>query len=243
MKKCARLIPLVFSILCLATYLRAQDLVGVLDGHIFSINKSDASITKVADINYDADALETDIAYSPSDCLFYTVIDRSNNPSLVSVDLNGEVNEIGKLGVDGELVNTVEAIAYNPSDGLIYISSSLNGGDAFAEAILSVDVVTANCSFVQFVNSNLSIADLDNMCFSEEAMYFSDGIPGSDLTRFYRIPHSSLGTSADPELIHTSDYQGGADLAKIGDRLYFHNLSLQIRYLDLNQLNIGIQLF
>lgn len=182
------IITINFCLSCFFLIAQEDRFIGLIDGILVEVNPFEPSVETIVDLNFDVDIKGTDMAYSVEDCLFYTIIDATNKPKLLSFDFLGNYNIIGEFSLFEGTIFVAEAIAYDEITGLMYISASLDAHDFYSESLLVVDVLNAECSLVtqlDFLNGRR--ADMDNMVIHEQTLYFNDGQPGDDDTDHYEL--------------------------------------------------------
>ena len=210
--------------------------IGLVNSQLVEINPNDPSLSDITFVDLPAGNLGADIAYSPQTCLFYTTIDATNNPKLVSFDFQGKVNIIAEYRMEnGDEVFTIESIAYNSTDGNIYVSGSLNGQDFFAESLLGVNTTTARCSLVTTLlyQNNIS-EDIDNMVIANQRVYYTDGIPGDNRTDYYVFDLAGITATTTLNSFFNSEYLVSNDLIFLDNILYLQTLDRRMMHLDLS---------
>ncbi len=173
------------------------------------------------------DIILTDLTYDEGNQLIYTIGNSTANPVLGTIDLNGNYTTIGEFALEAGTMDLVEAIAFDNSSNVLYVSASLNGGvndfDFLSESLMSVNVSTATASFVTEVTSSAPTneADMDYMTIANGQLYIADGAPPSaDFLSFFQIGLSRITNDTTPlEEIYDGSYLP-ANIAVEGSTLY-----------------------
>ncbi len=204
--------------------------IGLINKTLVEVNPYVPSLERIVRYEFPNDGNPSDMAYSTTTCLFYTIIDAVDNPKLVSFDFLGNVELIGQFTISNGTVFTSEGIAYDEVNDLMYISGSLNGQDFFSEAIMTVDLNTAECALITRLNfSNGVSPDVDNMEIANEILYFNDGQPGPSVTDHYAIPLGNLNAGTTPILNYfQTPYSGSSDVVYFQDSLFYPALDFRL---------------
>lgn len=206
------------------TYSQDFNLIGIIDGHLVSID----SLTGQATIFQDLQGLSNvaDLTYHDENKQYYSLMNTSNSPSLITIRLDGEYEEIGQLTINGNQIELAEALAYNSTDKKLYAGVSLNGGvstnDFFSESIVEVDPATGECSLVTEISTNQTNADIDAMTFLGTDLYISDGAPpGANFLSIYKLDFQNLVSASNLTPEYESTYLPIRDFTVIGTSIYF----------------------
>ncbi len=208
-------------------YLFSQDsLIGVIGNELYSIDTLDSSISYVATLSplLNNDTIRN-LSYSKSDCRFYSLIKAGHSPTLISINIEGDVNIIGELFLEGEVIYFVEGMAYNNVRNKLYVSASLDGvrsdGDFFSESLLEVDPITLECKLVDRISPGSTFqGDIDNMEFVADSLIAHDGQPGSaNRSGIYNM--SLVQEKLAPILLSEHFYMPVRDFASNDAFLYF----------------------
>ena len=239
-------IPL-FLFLLMLSPLAGQDgwLIGLLDNKLVEIDQQDASLRYLTDITVPTNVRISTITYSSSNCLFYGTIRPDTNPTLVTVDWDGNYTEIGPITVAGETVFLSEGLAFNEVDGKLYASVSLNGGrptgDNFTETIVEINPLNGSATIVSELAPNSTLqTDIDYMTFIGNTLFIRDGHPiGTGTTEFYELDFTGLGAIATPTLLLSTPFAGSWDLTAIGNQIFLASTDLGFYVLDTDIPNIN----
>jgi len=124
----------------LKSYSQDGILIGLIDEQLVEVDVENVSLKKLVDLNLPPDLRINSLAYSSNDCLFYSIVNATDNPILVSIDLAGNYQEIGEFTISGGTVFICETLAYSALDNKLYASASLNSGidsqDFFTNLVL-----------------------------------------------------------------------------------------------------------
>ncbi len=202
-------------------------LIGWVDNDLVEINPQTGTLTPITSIVPPVFDNKYNLAYSSVDCLFYGIKSNNNHsdPTLVSIDMDGNYSEIGIVTLPGETVYFCEALAFNYTDNKLYAAASLNGGtgssDYFSESIIEINPSTATATFKASlaVNSTLE-TDIDDMVFIGNTLYIHDGDSGPNQSEFYEIDFQGLGVVANPNVILSTSYQSNQDMGAIDNQLF-----------------------
>lgn len=204
--------------------------IGLIDETLVEVNPYEPSLETIVRYNFPNNGSPSDMAYSPQTCLFYTIIDAVGNPKLVSFDFLGNVELIGQFTIENGTVSSVEGIAYDEGNDLMFISGSLNGEDFFSETLMTVDLNNAECRLVtRFIFDNGVSADIDNMVIANGILYFNDGQPGLSVADHYTVPLINLdfGVYSISPYFQTS-YAGSSDVVYFQDSLFYPALNFRL---------------
>ncbi|MEM9546909.1 MAG: gliding motility-associated C-terminal domain-containing protein [Bacteroidota bacterium] len=164
------------------------------------------------------------LTFVEEECLFYAIVSGSDNPTLVTIDLDLNYQVIGRLTLPGEEVYFIEALSYNTTDNTLYAGVSLNGaiasGDFSSESIVKINRSTAVCEFVTRIIGNVSSPDIDRMSFCGNTVYFHDGQPGQ-WSRYFSLEFTGFGATVQAEELLFSNYIPIKDVECVENRVYY----------------------
>lgn len=210
-------------------------IIGLIDKKLVEVNPYVPSLQTIVEYEFPNGSDGTDMAYSTTTCLFYTILDATDNPKLISFDFFGNVELVGTLTLPGGTVYTCESIAYDQVNDKMYISGSLNGVDFFSESLMTVDIENAQCEFAtSLIFENGNREDMDNMVIHNEILYFNDGLSlnNPDMTDYYSFSVNNLDNTTPLFHYHRETYDGTSDVAYFNDKLYMPNLDFDLLVQD-----------
>lgn len=227
--------------------IKAQDnpLYALINNKLVLVNSTTANLEIYKKINKLSLATNiSELTFHAQQGVFYSIKDPSDAPTLVSISLEGEYQEIGNLTINGMKIKFGEALAYNEKDNKLYFGVSLNGGlqdnDYWSEAIVTVDPLTGACTFVTEVVTGDANPDIDAMAFSEGSLYFFDvAPPGANFLKFFRLELDNVSPPSNPQLLYTTKYLPITDFTILSQYVYFmeernlYRLDLSINKLQL----------
>ncbi len=127
------------------------------------------------------------LAYHAGQKRLYGVFDYLKMPKLVVLDAcNGQTTLVAPLTITGGSVHIAGGLDYNPSDGKLYASVSLDGAypaDGTEEHLVTIDTSTGAVTPVGQIRDGLTLIDGDNVAFSPATSLIFD-IDPSDGGRF-----------------------------------------------------------
>jgi len=226
----------------------AQDgrLIGLVNATLVEVDPFNVSLRTITPMDFPPGQLGSDMTYSTVTCEFYTTFDAANNPRLVKFDFEGNSEVVGRYTMPGETIFLLEALAFNPADGLVYGSASLDGRDFTSEHLVIVDTETAICRKVtrlSFTHGSSNGADIDNMVIANEKVYFTDGQPGDNVSDFLVLDLQNIQPTTSLTYFHRwYSYLGTSDLTFFQGDLYAPKLDLGLIRLNVTNLaetNLG----
>ncbi|MEM9884592.1 MAG: hypothetical protein AAF849_01785 [Bacteroidota bacterium] len=232
------------------THDQESTLVGFLDNRLVGVDENTAEIEELLDFSPAVDWQIRGFTYDEKNCVFYGTATESNRQAppfrLYKFDLEGNSEIIGILSIPNATISLCETISYNPEDGKLYSSVSLNGGiaveDFFSETIVEIDPTTAVCTKVVEINyNNGDNTDVDDLIFVDNILYLFDGQPPSpNVSKFYKIDFSTVSTDViTPELFLTDEYLTIGGFGFKDGKIFFPTNDAEFYELDLesNEIN------
>ena len=211
---------------------------GLVDNVLVEVNPFEPSIETIVELNLPEEVEGTDMTYAEDLCLFYTVIDATDNPKLLSFDFEGNFEVIGPFTIDDATVHVAEGIAYDEDTKIMYISGSIDEWDYFSESLMTVDLTNAKCSLVSSLNfSNGRRADIDNMVIHESILYFNDGQPGDNDTDHYKLDLTNFSLNASVSNYLRVPYDASSDVVFFKGDLYYPTLDRELLTHNANATN------
>ena len=80
-----------FILTSLSLFAQQGRLIGIVDNTLVEINRENASLSEICNVNIPFDATVSNLAYSVDDCVFYTI-------ASLLIKINGEINTIQEAG-------------------------------------------------------------------------------------------------------------------------------------------------
>lgn len=201
------------------------ELIGKLDNHLVSIDSTTGAITIYRDlINYSGEDIR-DLTFHKTNGLYYSILQTTSSPALVSISQNADYQLVGPLTLNGNQLLLAESLAYNEVDDKLYAGVSLNGGistnDFYSETIVEVDPATGNCTFVTELITNRPNPDADVIVFDGNTLYIADGAPpNQNFQSIYQMDITSVGATTNPLEIYASSYVPIQDFTILGQDIY-----------------------
>lgn len=210
-------------------------LIGLVDNKLVSIDKATSKLNLITELKGVGGINFQSLTFVENE--FYTFHNHTNNPSLYKISISGEVDYIGNLTLDGNQIKLCEGIAYNNSDGCLYISASVNSGtdefDYYSESFLKVDKNTGKCEHICDIKTDVPNPDIDAMVIDNNILYFYDGAPpGADYSKIYKAELNDINHTIMQPVFETN-YLPAIDIAFDDYKLYFVNQN-QFYYYDLS---------
>jgi gliding motility-associated-like protein len=216
-------------------YSQGFELIGVVDSKFVIIDSVSGKATTYRNLQGVSNI--ADLTYHESIKLYYSLMNTSDSPSLVSLSIEGEYTEIGALTINGKQIQLAEALAYSTYLDKLYAAVSLNGGvstnDFYSESVVEVNPLTGECFFVTEIATNHLNPEIDVMTFSGTKLYIADGAPpGADFLSIYQLDIQNAGSLSTPTLEYEGSYLPIRDFTATGLNIYFTEERNLYRYLQ-----------
>jgi gliding motility-associated-like protein len=227
-------------ILCIGedTYSQEFGLVGILQNKLMRIDHQSGLATQYQIINnLDGNEDLVDLTYHEGKGLYFSILNPSNSPKLVSISIEGDYQVIGPITLNDNQIRLAESIAYNSSNNKLYLGVSLNGGtssgDYYSESLVEVDPDTGGCIFISELSTSHLYPDIDVITFNNNVLYlFDGGPPSANFSTFYKIDFDDITEIFSPGIIYETTYIAVRDFSCNGQYVYFNDGS-RLYYLDL----------
>ena len=207
------------------TFGQYKEFIGIIDNSFVKTDAETGETELHTTFNIPpGDVLRT-LVFVPEDCLFYGILSSTTNPTLASIDYDGNLTVIGQLNVPNESVFFCEGLSYNFFDQQLYASVSMNGSiqnnDFSSESIIQVDRTSGNSTRVTILTGNVSSPDIDKMTFIDNTLYIFDGNPGTDASYFFSLDFTDIQPTSTGTLLSMHQYLPVRDLTVYDDDIYF----------------------
>jgi hypothetical protein len=174
-------------------------LYGVIGNHLVTVNQDTGNVAEVGVIN--ATGL-WGLTYDPYRKALYCVANQTTDPELVVIDqTTANATVIGPIDLEGyspTYLGFVEALAFNPADGILYASA---GTAAYLSPMLiRIDPGTGNATLVASITGTTE-NDGDSLVFINGTLYLVDTAPYSTLYT------ANLGTGVATNLGDLNDFR------------------------------------
>lgn len=183
---------LFFLVLLFVSNAKAQStLFAIIGDKLVNIDPTTAETTVLTTITPGFESFSGMTYHADLDMIFL-VADRTVDPRLVSLDrCTGEMTEIGPIDLKNVDIKLIEAMEYNPNDGLLYAAGQDTPPPAnfFSPRLMVVDPATGNATQVASITGTCQ-SESDGFAFTTGATYTFDGCP-------------------DPESLYTIDLATG----------------------------------
>ncbi len=229
---------LIFGLMTTSLIAQNGTLIGLVGHQLVRVNTETAALTPWVSINAVAGSEELrNLIYVPADTCFYTIADFRNEPKLARISLRGELSYVGALNVPGQSVYFCEALTRDPATGKVYAAASLDGSistDRMSEALLEVDLRTANCSVVASLYGRRPGNDIDEMAIFNGQVHIFDCDPGYKTSFFFPFELEGLEGEVRAGSMQNLPYLTMDDVVVISNRIYFpHAFDRFFYYYDL----------
>ena len=173
-------------------------LIGLTENHLVEINPTTAETNIITNLNFpnNINTLKN-LVYIPNHCLFYTIGNFGQNPSLISISWTGNVNVIGQITLNNDVVYVAEGLTYNTIEEELYVSISTQS--LFSSTIAKIDTATAICETVTTVTTLDN--DIDSMIFVDYELFIFDGTPNSNISSYYLLDFTNISLNSNPTLL------------------------------------------
>jgi len=177
----------------------SSKLYGIIGNHLVTVNQNTGDATEVGIIN--ASGL-WGLTYDPYRNALYCVANQTTDPELVLIDqTTAKATTIGPIDLEGystTYLGFVEALAFNPVDGILYGSA---GTTAYLSPMLiRIDPATGNATQIASITGTTE-NDGDSLVFINGALYSVDTAPYSTL---YTV---NLGTGVATNVGDLNDFR------------------------------------
>jgi hypothetical protein len=187
----SRLLLFFLSLLFISSNNAQSTLYAIIGDKLVNINPNTAETTELTAISPGFENFSGMTYHADLDMIFM-VADRAEDPRLISLDrCTGEMTEVGPIDLKNVDIKLIEAMEYNPNDGLLYAAGQDTPPPAnfFSPRLMVVDPATGNATQVASITGTCQ-NESDGFAFTTGATYTFDGCP-------------------DPESLYTIDLATG----------------------------------
>lgn len=182
---------------------------------LYKVNKNNGGVSPYLNITNFPPADPFSLDWCESHNCYYGIQVSLGN-SIFKISETGLYTTLGPVNVPGHTISVMEGIAFNPQDGQLYASVSLNGGpsegDYCSETLIRINLVTMQGQIIGVFShptTNAIESEADAIEFDEQGiLYYFDCTINSDS----RIFKQDLAFANPPALLCQAPYYSMSDL-------------------------------